>query len=90
MILSRLQKLRMLKYYSIGVRLKWNKKIKLCCFRLSYSANCFFFCYQSFNTIEMDKKQQKCKNNPNIFCFICGKYTLPKQCANITEFVKKA
>ena len=38
----------------------------------------------------MDKKRRKRKNNPNLFCYICGKYMLPKQRANITEFVKKA
>ena len=37
----------------------------------------------------MDKKRRKCKNNPNLFCYICGKCMLPKQRANITEFVKK-
>ena len=38
----------------------------------------------------MNKKRRKYKNNPNIFFYICGKYTLSKRSAYITEFVRKA
>lgn len=31
---------------------------------------------------------RKCKNNPNKFCYICGKIVLLGQEANITNFVK--
>ena len=33
---------------------------------------------------------RSCINDPGHFCYICGKYTLPKQRRNITDFVKKS
>ena len=33
---------------------------------------------------------RKCKNDPNRFCYICGKVTLPSRQAKITWFVKNA
>ena len=38
----------------------------------------------------MATKRRKCENNPHVFCYICGKHTLPKSSVKITEFVKKA
>ena len=32
----------------------------------------------------------RCKLHPDIFCYICGCFTVPKQRQNITDFVKKA
>ena len=32
---------------------------------------------------------RSCKNNPDRFCYICGKITLPKRKTKITSFVKK-
>lgn len=29
-----------------------------------------------------------CRNRPDVFCYICGQYTLVKQRRNITDFVK--
>ena len=34
--------------------------------------------------------KRKCKLNPNVFCYICGSFTVSKQRQGITEFVKKA
>ena len=33
---------------------------------------------------------RKCKNDPDRFCYICGKVTLHSRQAKITQFVKKA
>ena len=30
-----------------------------------------------------------CKNNPDIFCYICGSFTIDKQRKNIATFVKQ-
>ena len=38
----------------------------------------------------MATKRRKCENSPEVFCYICGKYTLPKRLVKITEFVIKA
>ena len=38
----------------------------------------------------MATKRRKCENNPNVFCYICEKYSLLKRRVKITEFVKKA
>ena len=35
-------------------------------------------------------KRRNCNHHPDIFCYICGCFALPKQRANITNFVKKA
>ena len=32
----------------------------------------------------------RCLNNPNVFCYICGKYTLQSNRKGISEFVKCA
>ena len=34
--------------------------------------------------------RRKCKLNPNVFCYICGSFTVSKQRQGIKEFVKKA
>jgi len=33
---------------------------------------------------------RKCRNDPNRFCYICGKVILPGRQAKITQFVRKA
>uniref|UniRef100_UPI0035902CB4 uncharacterized protein n=1 Tax=Myxine glutinosa TaxID=7769 RepID=UPI0035902CB4 len=33
---------------------------------------------------------RKCKNDPNKFCYICGKVTMPDRQSNITRFVRKS
>ena len=38
----------------------------------------------------MASPQGKCLNSPDIFCYICGEYTLPKYCYSMGDFVKKA
>ena len=34
-------------------------------------------------------KRRKCCNDPDIFCYICGCFTLPPQRRNITTFIKR-
>ena len=34
-------------------------------------------------------KQKKCCNDPDMFCYICGCFTLPPQRRNINSFIKK-
>lgn len=34
--------------------------------------------------------RRRCKLHPDVFCYICGCFTVPKQRQNITDFVKKA
>ena len=38
----------------------------------------------------MATKRRKCENNPDVFCYVFGKYTLPKRRVKMPEFVKKA
>ena len=38
----------------------------------------------------MSTKRRKCVNDPDVFCYICGKYALPKRRGKITDFVEKA
>jgi len=38
----------------------------------------------------MAEKRRKCENNSDVFCYICGKYTLQQKRGKITDFVKKA
>ena len=28
--------------------------------------------------VEMSTKQRQCRNNPDVFCYICGKYMMAK------------
>ena len=35
-------------------------------------------------------RTRKCKNKADIFCYICGIYTLTRQRRNISLFVKRA
>ena len=38
----------------------------------------------------ISSSRRKCKLDPNIFCYICGSFTVSKQRQGITDFVKKA
>ena len=38
----------------------------------------------------MASARRKCLNSPDVFCYICGQYTLKPQRTNINDFVKKA
>ena len=38
----------------------------------------------------MAEKRRKCENNPDVFCYICGKYTLQHKRVQSAEFVEKA
>ena len=45
----------------------------------------------SFTPISaMSTKRRKCVNDPDIFCYICGRYTLADQRRSVTDFVKRA
>ena len=34
--------------------------------------------------------RRRCQLHPDVFCYICGCFTVPKQKQNITDLVKKA
>ena len=36
----------------------------------------------------MASARRSCRNNPDVFCYICGEYTLSVDRKNITGFVK--
>ena len=38
----------------------------------------------------MASTRRKCVNHPDVFCFICGEYTLIQHRRSVTDFVKKA
>ena len=38
----------------------------------------------------MSSSRRKCSNDPNVFCYICGDYTVKEQRKPINDFVKKA
>lgn len=38
----------------------------------------------------MSSSRRSCLNSPNVFCYICGEYTVAKQRKNITDFVRQA
>ena len=37
----------------------------------------------------MPKKRRSCKNDPDTFCYICGKLTLRKYRRNLTDKIKR-
>ena len=37
----------------------------------------------------MSSSRKSCLNHPDVFCYICGEYTVEKQRQNITDLVKK-
>ena len=38
----------------------------------------------------ISSSRRKCKLDPNVFCYMCGSFTVSKQRQRITDFVKKA
>ncbi len=38
----------------------------------------------------MSSSRRCCVNSPNVFCYVCGEYTLPENRKNITDFVERA
>ena len=38
----------------------------------------------------MPKKRRKCALDSNAFCYICGRFTTPKERQKITDFIQKA
>ena len=38
---------------------------------------------------EMSTKQRQCRNNPDMFCYICGEYMMAKHRYNVRDFNKK-
>src|SRR5215469_7065150 len=43
-----------------------------------------------FQFIVIASARRSCRNNPDVFCYICGEYTLSGDRKNITRFVKRA
>ena len=60
------------------------------CARLSFHKRKGFYNASSIETIKMLSSGRKCLNSPNLFCYICGKFTVKDQRMNISEFVQKA
>ena len=40
--------------------------------------------------VEMSIKRKQCRNNPNVFCEICGEYMMVKYRFNVRGFTKRA
>ena len=40
--------------------------------------------------VEMSIKQRQCRNNPDVFCYICGEYMMAKYRFNVRNFIKIA
>jgi hypothetical protein len=49
---------------------------------------CFIGCF--YVRKNMSSSRKFCVNDPNNFCYICGKYCQQLQRRNITDFVKQA
>ena len=44
----------------------------------------------SEKVIEMNTKRRQCRNNPDVFCYICGEYMMAKYRFNVRDFTKRA
>ena len=40
--------------------------------------------------VEMSTKRRQCRNNPDVFCYICGEYMMAKYWFNVIDFTKRA
>ena len=40
--------------------------------------------------VEMSTKRRQCRNNPDVFCYICGEYIMAKYRFNVRDFTKRA
>ena len=40
--------------------------------------------------VEMSIKRRQCQNNPDVFCYICGRYMMAKYRLNVRDFTKRA
>ena len=40
--------------------------------------------------VAMSTKQRQCRNNPGVFCYICGEYMMAKYRFNVRDFTKRA
>ena len=40
--------------------------------------------------VEMSTKQRQCRNNPDVFCYICGEYMMANYRFNVRDFSKRA
>ena len=38
--------------------------------------------------VEMSIKRRQCRNNPDVFCYICGEYIMAKYRFNVRDFTK--
>ena len=39
--------------------------------------------------VEMGTKQRQCRNNPDVFCYICGEYIMAKYRFSVRDFTKR-
>ena len=40
--------------------------------------------------VEMSTKRRQCRNNTDVFCYICGEYMMAKYRFNVRDFTKRA
>ena len=40
--------------------------------------------------IGMSTERRQCRNNPDVFCYICGECMMAKYRLNVRDFIKKA
>ena len=40
--------------------------------------------------VELRTKRRQCRNNPEVFCNICGEYIMEKYRFNVRDFTKRA
>ena len=39
--------------------------------------------------VEMSSKRRQCRNNPDVFCYICGKYMMAKYRFNVRDLPRE-
>ena len=40
--------------------------------------------------VKISTKRRQCRNNPDVFCYICGEYMMAKYRFNVRDFTKRA
>ena len=72
-----------------------------CCILANISTGTIYlfagkFCYIVLNkavyekVVKMSTKRRQCRNDPDVFCDICGEYIMAKYRFNVRDFTKRA